>query len=43
VATFFVVGQFINLIFFRTPPTLLVVVGGLFILSGDAIITLWQR
>jgi hypothetical protein len=43
VATFFVVGQIINLVFFRTPPTLPIVVGGLFIVSGGAIITLWQR
>jgi len=43
VATFFVVGQIINLIVFRTPPTLPIVVGGLFIVSGGAIITLWQR
>jgi hypothetical protein len=43
VATFFVVGQIINLIVFRTPATLPIVVGGLFIVSGGAIITLWQR
>ncbi len=43
VATFFVVGQVINLIVFRTAPTLPIVVGGLFIVAGGAIITLWQR
>lgn len=43
VATFFVVGQTINLVVFRTTPTLPIVVGGLFILAGGAIITLWQR
>lgn len=43
VATFFVVAQVINLIFFKTAPTLPIVVGGLFILAGGAIITLWQR
>ena len=43
VAVFFVVAQIINLIFFRTAPTLPIVVGGLFILAGGAIITLWQR
>jgi hypothetical protein len=43
VATFFVVGQFINLIFFRASPTMPIVVGDLFIVSGGAIITLWQR
>jgi hypothetical protein len=43
VATFFVVGQIINLIAFRTAPTLPIVVGGLLILAGGMIITLWQR
>ncbi len=43
VATFFVVGQIINLVVFGTPPTLPIVVGGLFILAGGAIIALWQR
>ena len=43
VATFFVVGQVINLIVFRTAPTLPILVGGLFIVAGGAIITLWQR
>ena len=43
VATFFVVGQIINLVVFRTPPSLPVIVGGLFILTGGAIITLWRR
>ena len=43
VATFFVVGQVINLVVFRTPPTLPILVGGVFILAGGAIITLWRR
>jgi drug/metabolite transporter superfamily protein YnfA len=43
VAMFFVVGQIINLIAFRTSPTLPIVIGGLFIIAGGAIITLWQR
>jgi hypothetical protein len=43
VATFFVVGQIINLVIFRTPPSLPITVDGLFILTGGAIITLWQR
>ncbi len=42
VATFFVVAQCINLIAFHTPPSLPIIVGGLFILAGGAIITLWQ-
>lgn len=43
VATFFVVGQIINLVAFGTAPTLPIIVGGGFILAGGAIITLWQR
>jgi small multidrug resistance family-3 protein len=43
VATFFVVGQFINLVVFRTPPSLPIIVGGIFILAGGAIITLWHE
>jgi drug/metabolite transporter superfamily protein YnfA len=43
VATFFVVAQIINLVVFRTPPSLPIIVGGLFILTGGAIITVWQR
>jgi hypothetical protein len=38
VATFFVVGQVINLVFFQTLPTLPIVIGGLFILTGGAIV-----
>jgi hypothetical protein len=43
VAIFFMVGQIINLVIFRTLPTLPIIVGGLFILTGGAIITLWER
>jgi hypothetical protein len=43
VATFFVVGQVINLIAFHTAPSLPIVVGGLFIVAGGAIITAWVR
>ena len=42
VATFFVVGQIINLVIFRTAPSLPIAVGGLFIVTGGAIITLWR-
>jgi small multidrug resistance family-3 protein len=42
VATFFVVAQIINLVVFRTAPTLPVLVGGACILAGGAIITLWR-
>ena len=43
VATFFVVGQIINLAVFNTVPTLPIIVGGSFIIAGGAIVTLWQR
>jgi drug/metabolite transporter superfamily protein YnfA len=43
VATFFLVAQIINLLVFRTPPSLPILVGGMFILTGGAIITVWQR
>jgi small multidrug resistance family-3 protein len=42
VATFFVMAQIINLIFFRTAPSLPILVGGAFILVGGAITTFWQ-
>jgi drug/metabolite transporter superfamily protein YnfA len=42
VATFFVVGQVINLLAFRTLPSLPVIVGGLLIVAGGAVITLWD-
>jgi small multidrug resistance family-3 protein len=42
VATFFVVGQIINLVAFRTAPNLPIVVGGLFIVAGGMIISFWQ-
>jgi len=43
VATFFVVGQVINLVAFGTPPSIPVAVGGLLIILGGAVITLWDR
>jgi small multidrug resistance family-3 protein len=43
VATFFVVGQVINLVAFGTPPSVPVAVGGLLIIFGGAVITLWDR
>jgi drug/metabolite transporter superfamily protein YnfA len=42
VATFFIVGQAINLVAFKTPPSVPVIVGGLFIVAGGAVITLWE-
>jgi small multidrug resistance family-3 protein len=43
VATFFVVGQVINLVAFGTAPSLPVAVGGLLIIIGGGVITLWDR
>ena len=43
VATFFAVAQVINLIAFRTSPSLPIIVGGLLIIAGGAVITLWDR
>ena len=42
VATFFIMAQIINLIFFRTTPSLPIWVGGAFILMGGMIVTFWQ-
>ena len=42
VATFFVVAQIINLVAFKTAPTLPILVGGALILCGGAVITLWR-
>jgi drug/metabolite transporter superfamily protein YnfA len=43
VATFFVVGQVINLVAFRTSPSVPVILGGLLIVAGGAVITLGNR
>src|ERR1700722_12780265 len=43
VATFFAVAQIVNLMVFRTAPSLPIIVGGMLILTGGAIITLWRR
>ncbi len=43
VAIFFVIAQIINLIVFQRAPTLPIMIGGLFILTGGAIITIWRR
>jgi hypothetical protein len=42
VATFFIVAQVINLVFFHTMPTLPIMVGGALIIAGGAVITLWH-
>jgi hypothetical protein len=41
-ATLFVVWQVINFVAFRTLPTLPIVVGGLLVIAGGAIITFWN-
>lgn len=42
IATLFVVWQVINFAFFRTLPTLPIIVGGLLIVAGGAIVTFWK-
>ncbi len=42
IATLFVVWQLINVIAFRTVPTLPIVVGGALVIAGGAIITFWK-
>jgi len=41
-ATLFVVWQVINFVAFRTLPTLPIVLGGLLVITGGAIITFWK-
>lgn len=42
VAILFVVFQITNYIFFRTPPTLAVITGGVLIVAGGLIVSLWK-
>ena len=42
-ATLFVVWQVINFVAFRTLPTLPIILGGLLVIAGGAIITFWKR
>jgi small multidrug resistance family-3 protein len=42
IATLFVVWQLISFLFFRSVPTLPVLVGGVLVLTGGAIITFWK-
>jgi len=42
VATFFVVGQIVNLAVFRTAPSMPILVGGMLIIAGGVIITIWR-
>lgn len=43
IATLFVVWQVVNFVAFRTPPTMPIVVGGLLIIAGGALITFWKQ
>jgi hypothetical protein len=42
IATLFIVWQVINFIAFQTLPTMPIVVGGLFVVTGGMIITFWK-
>ena len=42
IATLFIVWQMINLVVFRTTPSLPIVVGGTLIVAGGLIVTFWQ-
>jgi small multidrug resistance family-3 protein len=42
IATLFVVWQIINLIAFRTLPSLPIIIGGTLVISGGLIITFWE-
>lgn len=42
IATLFVVWQFINLIAFRSAPSLPVLLGGTLVVAGGLIVTFWQ-
>jgi hypothetical protein len=43
IATLFIVWQIINFAFFRSLPTLPILVGGALIVAGGAIITFWKQ
>jgi len=42
IATLFVVWQLVNIIAFRSMPTIPIVVGGLLIVAGGLIVTFWK-
>ena len=42
IATLFIVWQVVNFAFFRTVPTVAVVVGGALIICGGAIVSFWK-
>ncbi len=42
IATLFIMWQIVNLIVFRTPPGMPILLGGLLIVVGGLIVTFWQ-
>ncbi|MEI9885083.1 MAG: hypothetical protein WDN08_01070 [Rhizomicrobium sp.] len=42
IATLFVVWQIVNFLFFRTLPTLPILVGGALVVAGGAIVAFWK-
>jgi hypothetical protein len=42
VVVFFLMAQFINFVAFQSRPTLPIIVGGVFIVTGGAIISAWR-
>jgi small multidrug resistance family-3 protein len=42
IATLFVVWQIINFVFFRSLPTIPILVGGILIIMGGTIVTFWK-
>jgi len=42
IATLFVIWQIVNVAFFRTLPSLPILVGGAMIIAGGAVVTFWR-
>ena len=42
VTLFFLAAQLINILIFKAPPNLPIIVGGSFIISGGLIMTFWR-
>jgi small multidrug resistance family-3 protein len=42
IATLFIIWQFVNFVFFRTLPTVPVLVGGALIVVGGAVVSFWK-
>jgi small multidrug resistance family-3 protein len=42
IATLFIVFQITNYVFFRTPPTAHVIVGGILIVAGGLVVGFWR-